>query len=50
MASVDALIKVDTSQIDKATEKVERLLALIEKLYDLSKKSWLIDFILRVKK
>ncbi len=49
MASTDAIIKVDTSQLDEATKKMEYLIELTEKLYKLLDKSKLLRFILGVK-
>jgi len=48
MATQEALIKVDTTELDRAAAKVEYLLSLVEKLYKLSERSWLIRFLLGI--
>lgn len=44
------VIKVDTTEIDNATLKVQKLILEVEKLYELCEKSWLLKFILGIRK
>lgn len=44
----DAKISVDTTELDEATKKVQNLILLVEKLFELCRKSKVLSFILMI--
>ncbi len=46
--AIDAKITVDTKELDKAAMKVQNLISLVEKLFQLCKKSKLLSWIIGI--